>query len=77
MTGLYNTSSTLLVRDRNRRIGSVRGGPRTRRDGVVVACEEAQIGAGLAHLFPPARSSNRTTPGPSYTAPYLFVTFIF
>lgn len=73
--GLYNSSSTLLVRDTTGAAGRSVG---TELDATALwsPVKSTHIGAGLAHLFP-GRFLKRTTPGHSYTAPYLFVTFVF
>jgi hypothetical protein len=73
--GLYNTSSTLLVRDTTGAAGRFVG---TELDATALwsPVKAAQIGAGFAHLFP-GTFLNRTTPGHSYTGPYIFLNFVF
>jgi len=73
--GLYNTSSTLLVRDTTGTAGRFVG---TELDATALwsPVKNAQVGAGFAHLFP-GSFLKRTTPGHAYTAPYVFLNYVF
>lgn len=73
--GLYNTSSTLLARDPAGTSGRFVG---TELDATALwsPAKSAQVGVGLGHLFP-GTFLKRTTPGGGYTAPYLFLNYIF
>ena len=73
--GLYNAGGTLLVRDPTGRSGK-RVGSELDVQALWTARPGVLLGAGLGHLFP-GEFLRKTTPGASYTFPWVGMTYSF